>query len=795
MQATDRFFSPERLVAGALVSLLLWAGTGLSQALIPPPRLVGKVMVADIQVQGNTTTPTDYIINMIQTRAGTTYSQQTIDEDVRRLLASGRFANVQVGYVAVQDGRAVKVIITIFERPSRILDIQYLGGQHLGKVEELTKLTGLHKGDPMVPWRNKEAALRLREKCLEDGRPWADVRLLEGANPTDTRVIFDITEGPKVKVSHIYFTGNTFMDSGNLKYKIESSAAFLGILGGRFNPLMVNHDETELEDWYKGFGFHEVKVRRELEVTGPDCIDITYHIYEGPRYRLVDRPTVVGVGTVIPREALEAQVKIQPGAYVLQKDVKADAKRIEDYYGTYGYKVHVLTEVTHPPETPGICQVVYRVAEHTPARVGKIIIVGNDVTRDNVILRLLPDGLKPGQILSYPDVALAKQNLTRANIFNDQEKGIAPSVEVLDAESDSEWKDVLIRVNEQRTGSLIFGVGVNSDAGLNGSIVLNERNFDITRFPTSWDDVIEGRAFRGAGQDLRINASPGTEMQNYSATWREPHLFDSDFSLTVGGYYYTRVWDEYTESRLGGKISLARRLNQFWTASVTTRLENVGVVDVPTYDPPEIMDEQGYHFVAGFGVGLTRDTRDTALRATEGSVLDIRFEQVTGSYTYPLFNVDFSKYWTLWQRADGTGRQVLALRSGLGIAGSQTPVYDDFYEGGSRSVRGFEFRGISPQNPLYPGLMIGGDFMLFNSLEYQVPVMAGDRLWLVGFVDSGTVERDVEIRDYRVSVGFGLRIAVPMLGPMPIALDFGFPIVKASTDRTQIFSFNIGFFH
>lgn len=221
----------------------------------------------------------------------------------------------------------------------------------------------------------------------------------------------------------------------------------------------------------------------------------------------------------------------------------------------------------------------------------------------------------------------------------------------------------------------------------------------------------------------------------------------------------------------------------------------MGVVDVPTYDPPEIMDEQGYHFVAGFGVGLTRDTRDTALRATEGSVLDIRFEQVTGSYTYPLFNVDFSKYWTLWQRADGTGRQVLALRSGLGIAGSQTPVYDDFYEGGSRSVRGFEFRGISPQNPLYPGLMIGGDFMLFNSLEYQVPVMAGDRLWLVGFVDSGTVERDVEIRDYRVSVGFGLRIAVPMLGPMPIALDFGFPIVKASTDRTQIFSFNIGFFH
>ena len=45
------------------------------------------------------------------------------------------------------------------------------------------------------------------------------------------------------------------------------------------------------------------------------------------------------------------------------------------------------------------------------------------------------------------------------------------------------------------------------------------------------------------------------------------------------------------------------------------------------------------------------------------------------------------------------------------------------------------------------------------------------------------------------TAGVGLRIVVPMLGPVPIALDFGFPIVKAPEDREQIFSFWIGFFH
>ena len=53
----------------------------------------------------------------------------------------------------------------------------------------------------------------------------------------------------------------------------------------------------------------------------------------------------------------------------------------------------------------------------------------------------------------------------------------------------------------------------------------------------------------------------------------------------------------------------------------------------------------------------------------------------------------------------------------------------------------------------------------------------------------------MEIKDYRVAAGIGLRIVVPMLGPMPIALDFGFPIVKGPQDRDQVFSFWVGFFH
>jgi outer membrane protein assembly factor BamA len=141
------------------------------------------------------------------------------------------------------------------------------------------------------------------------------------------------------------------------------------------------------------------------------------------------------------------------------------------------------------------------------ARVGQIFIIGNERTRHDVILRQVP--LYPGQVLSYPDMKAAERNLERLHIF-----ATTPRVTVVDnsADLDSPYKDILITVQEANTGSLLFGLGVSSDTGLTGSIVLNERNFDITKIPTSIDDFLNGSAFRGAGQEFRMEADPGTEL-------------------------------------------------------------------------------------------------------------------------------------------------------------------------------------------------------------------------------------------------------------------------------------------
>jgi outer membrane protein assembly complex protein YaeT len=818
MRATDRFLPPVLLGTAGLLALALLGARAPAQAPSPlpdvPARLAPgvKLTVAQVMVRGNQSTPPERVLNAVKTKTGSELSQSTIDEDVRLLYATNLFADVRVRLVEHSDNRnVVDVYFDVLERPTTIQEIVFNGARHL-KPDELKRLTGLRKGAPMVPYLNHMACKNIVDELYKQGRPYATCDLTEGDKPGDTRVVFSITEGPKVKVKDIQFEGNTFVQGGVLATHIKSSHEFLGLFGGTLNLFMVEYDVGELETYYKSFGYHDVHVSRELRPVGGDEVDLIFHIDEGPRYRVGGRPQVdiVGGTKQLPAEVIQAiPHAVAQGDFYDENKVKEDSRQITDYYGATGRAVQVKQETIFNPDTPGVCQVRYEVVEHAPAKVGYIYIVGNDVTKQNVILRQLPEGLSPGQTLQYPDLRLAEKNLARLGIFEtNPETGARPSVEVINAQLDEEYKDLLVRVQEMKTGSLMFGVGVNSDAGLTGSVVLNEKNFDILRFPTSFDDFLSGRAFRGAGQELRLEAVPGTSVQRYSATWREPFLFDSQYSLTTGFYYYTRSYDEYDESRLGSRITIGRKLNQYWSVNGGIRIENVGVHNVPAWDPPDYQNAEGNNFLLALHTGVTRDTRDSFLRPTEGSILDLSFEEVTGELpqegpitvpgspktwqAYPSVNVDFNKYWTLYQRADGSGRHVLAYHGQMSWSGSDTPVFERYFMGGFRSLRGFAFRGISPE---VNGIKVGGDFMVLNSLEYQIPVRANDHLYFVAFVDSGTVEPRMEIKDYRVSAGVGVRFVVPMLGPVPIALDFGFPIVKGPGDKEQVFSFWLGFFH
>jgi len=347
-------------------------------------------------------------------------------------------------------------------------------------------------------------------------------------------------------------------------------------------------------------------------------------------------------------------------------------------------------------------------------------------------------------------------------------------------------------LKEARTGRLMFGVGVNSSSGLVGSIVYEEQNFDLFRPPTSWEDIWDGTAWRGAGQRFRIEAMPGIEVSRYTISWSDPYIFHTNWNLGVSGYYFQRYYLNWTEDRAGGRINIGRQLSPEWSITGTLRLEGVRIED-PTVPTPSILESVvGDNFLSTVRGSIINDTRDMPFMPSEGHKLEVSFEEGFGDFNYPRVEADARQYFTLYSRPDGGGRQILTVGGMIGWTGDNTPIFERFFAGGFQSFRGFAFRGVSPVAASNENVYIGGQFMAVGTVEYQVPLLANSMVSLVTFSDFGTVEDGVTLGGFRCSVGAGFRIALPMLGPVPLAFDFGVPVVRQQSDITQVFSFYVG---
>ncbi len=346
-------------------------------------------------------------------------------------------------------------------------------------------------------------------------------------------------------------------------------------------------------------------------------------------------------------------------------------------------------------------------------------------------------------------------------------------------------------VEEARTGRFMVGVGVNSSAGITGQIVLDERNFDITRVPTGFHEFVNGTAFRGAGQGFRLEALPGTVVQRYLFSFTEPYLFQTPISLSVSGFFFDRNFFDWDEQRFGGRVALGYRLTHDLSLSAAMRVESIDLHDPRVRGVPELEAALGDSEAFAPGLTLTHDTRDIPFAATQGHLIELSAQYVLGSFDYARLDGDYRRYHLLFERPDGSGRHTFSYGFRAGYSGSQTPIYDNYFAGGFSTLRGFDFRGASPVSS---GVTVGGEVRLLGSVEYTFPLTADDMFKGVVFCDFGTVEETTKINggDVRVAPGFGFRLNIPAMGPAPLAFDFAFPVASEATDDEQIFSFFIG---
>jgi outer membrane protein insertion porin family len=748
--------------------------------------------VEDVRIVGNNTVSGGTIRNVVRTREGERFDPATVVEDAQRVYGLRKFANVVPRLEPTATG--VIVVFQVTEQ-QQIRTVGFKGNVAI-EADALRDAADLKVGEAVASFRINAARQNIERLYRQRNHPFATVEVTS-EDLANGDVVFRITEGPNVKVRRVQILGNHSFSDDKLKDQIKTRHWIFVFRPGTYDPDQIEDDVASLRKWYEDHGFFDARVGRKT-TWSPDQSEVmvTFLVNEGPRYK-VDQVTFKGNATVSEAE-LRKNLKTVEGRFYDQEGIRRDVRAVVRAYSPYGFiyqpgeqdreRAKDYLQINPQPifrREAGTVGLVYDINEGRKFNVGRIRVRGNERIQDKVFLREMR--VAPGQLYNSGELQDAVDRIRNTRLVS--------NVSITPIGDDPDTRDLLVEVTETQTAFFMIGAGLTSNAGVLGNISYEQRNFDITNIPGSFDEAFSRKAFTGAGQYFRILLEPGTEQTRARITFEEPWVFDQPYSFRSDLYYSTRQREDWDETRGGLTLTVGHRFTNQVSARVGIRAEDVFIhaIDDEFHRAPEIVIAKGHHTLTSVNVAGRYDTTDSRILPSRGMILDGAYEfagALGGEYDFHKFTVGFNYFQTL--NEDLLDRKtILSYRADAGYIAGDAPFFERFYAGGLGSVRGFKFRGISPRSGPEED-PVGGSFSLTGSVELNFPV-AGEMLRGVVFADAGTVEEGFGLGTIRSSVGVGVRLTLPIFGQLPLALDVGFPITKDEQDDTRYISFSLGF--
>jgi outer membrane protein insertion porin family len=747
-----------------------------------------------------------------------------------------------------------KVVIVIFEGPKcKVKSVDFKGNVFASDATLATKVSGRTRLFGLLGGKYHRDNLEEDVRKLKDyysSQGFYEVQVSPVTRPGDDlgdiHIEYDISEGIRYRVRNISFEGNKRISTAKLREGLTLHS------GQPILDSLKEADKRNLVTKYNELGCIDTQILAEPRYTNePGVVDILYRIEEGEPYILGDLQIVGNERTkdkVIRREA--AMAGLLPGEPLDGNRIELFKKRLQGTQlftmspqagGGAGKPVNItiinkrpadkpygetplpdlngisLTRMQNPSAGPAPATEVPRLDDSRVAQMpgpaqavpGPAPAPGpaspfsgvGDLFNPPADTPPIPVPVPPPNAPA-PPVAPPGSTPPTTPLGAGEPPGTIPSVPGMNANDvgpdrqdpfpGRAYADIVTSVEEAPTGRFMLGVGASSWQGLTGNLTIYERNFDIFNVPRSWADLIGGSAFRGAGQEFRLELMPGTLINRFQVSIREPYLFDLPIGLNTAGYLFSRIYPNWTERRGGGRFALGRQFGTQTYADVAFRIEDVDFFGYRNPAPADYLAATGHTTLATIRPSIRFDNRNAPFMPNKGQYAEFSFEQGWGTFTYPKVEAEGRTYFTLGSRPDGSGKRILTLRGHIGATGRDTPVYERFFAGNFGSLRGFQYRGVGPRDL---GQNVGGVFEALGSVEYQFPLSANDMFHQVVFCDFGTVENNYEFSNMRVSVGTGLRMVIPAFGPLPLCFDLAFPVEKANGDRVQYFNFTIGAFY
>ncbi|MDR0376912.1 MAG: outer membrane protein assembly factor BamA [Spirochaetaceae bacterium] len=453
---------------------------------------------------------------VIEPFLGRAFSDEVFWELQGRIYALEYFETIAPSAVpADSTGTEVVIRFVVTERPT-VSRINFVGNSGLRRSELLDAIT-IKVNDVANQLKLKADETALANKYLEKGYP--DIRIRsetqEGRDGTII-VTFFVTEGDKVTISALNFEGNAVFSDRALRGRL--SLKIKGLLNdGAFQEAKLVADRAAVTQYYHDRGYIDAEVTDVIrdahkDEKGNNVMSVTFRIYEGRIYNF-GGVTFEG-NRIFSTEQLGDLIYSRPGDTVNARRVEADMQRVADLYYENGYIFNTITpEPRRDPEAGSISYHI-TIVEQGRAHIERILVVGNNKTKDAVILREIP--LEPGDIFSKTKVLEGMRNLYNLQYFSMVAPDTLPG-------STGNLMDLVFNVEEQLTTDIQLGITWSGST-------------DPDAFPLSGLFKFTDRNFFGYGNMVSGEINANQDTQTLSLSYTQRWIFGLPLS---GGFDFT----------------------------------------------------------------------------------------------------------------------------------------------------------------------------------------------------------------------------------------------------------------
>lgn len=763
---------------------------------------------------------------------------------IKNLWSQGLFDNVALNVDYVR-GDSIFFNIDVVERPRLTrMDLKGLSKTQTDEIrKKLSENTGKVINENLLNTTRRTIARYLEEK----GYRFPDITLTPVDDTTEANnkiLLVEVDRNRKVRANRITFTGNEQFSQFRLRkfFKKVKQRAWFRIFGpGKFTDEKYKEAKENLIAKLHDRGYRDAEIIRDSVYRFDNRhVNIDIDIYEGRQYFYGDiswqgnakysdsvLQLVLGIekGDVFSEEKMN--LKLKGGG----KGTDVSTLYLDDGYLTFNVEP-VQTRVYGDT-----IDVAMRIAEGPQYTVNRVIVKGNDITNDRVVMREIHT--KPGQKFSKTAIMRSTRQIAQLGNFDEQKTNPAPvNINPQEGTVDIEY-NVAEKPSDQVELSGGFGAG-----RVIGTLGLTFNNFSTRNLfnRSAWKPLP-----KGDGQRLSIRGqTSGKQYQSYSFSFSDPWLGGKKpiyFGLSAFTSSSSYGFNPYTGRQMVSDDELQRIVMNGVTVSLGKRLQwpdnwfqlnySVNMQQYKLQNWSGFLFDNGTAYNLNLTQELSRNSVDAPIYPTSGVNLKLTI-QATPPYSrfnkvnYLTAPNDERYKWTEYHKwkfdsewyTSIVGKLVLKAQARFGFHGTYSSAtgYSAFerFKLGGDGMMGFDFlqgseiiamRGyangaIIPEgtnaNDINIARNSGSPIYTKYQLELRHPVMLNDQatVFVLGFAEAGNTWN--HFRDYnpfkmRRTAGVGARIFLPIFGLLGIDYGHAFdPIPGISNGQwRQNFTFSI----